>query len=129
MNLHTETNSLMNYFMANKVAGEIKTGVAATILSWTDRSPATIIEVEHKGKSTYITVQYDHYTRVDDNGMSEEQEYEYSRDLEGATLTFRSTNNKGWVAVRKNPETGRWIKGCGYGLLIGQRERYHDFSF
>jgi len=30
--------------------------------------------------------------------------------------------------VYRNPETNRWIKGTG-GLIIGQMEKYYDFTF
>lgn len=130
MRLGTETGSLMNHLMANVVAEEIKIGVGATVLGWTDRSPATVIGVERKGKSIYVTVQYDNYKRTDSNGMSESQEYEYTPDPEGATRTFRSTNGGGWVTVVFNSVTNRWSKSMsGCGLVIGQRERYNDFSF
>lgn len=128
MRLGIDTGSLTNYLIADVVAGELEVGAGATVLSWTDRFPATVIKVEEKGKSVYVTVQYDKYKRIDLNGMSESQSYEYTRDPEGATRVFRSTNGKGWVAVRKNEETGRMVK-CSGGLVIGYREHYHDFSF
>lgn len=131
LNTGTQTNSLVNHLYSRSVIGQPAptVGMGATILGWTDRSPATVVAVFNVGKSEFITVQYDAYKRVDGNGMSECQDYEYSPDLNGVTLTFRKSRNGSWDQVRKSEETGRWAKTGGPGLRIGRRERYYDFSF
>lgn len=97
---------------------EPEVGMGATICMWTDRRPCTVLTVS--GKT--VTIQLDHANRTDKNGMSEEQDYTYERNPNGAILTF---------TLRKN---GRWIKKGdtmehGNSLSIGIREKYHDFSF
>ena len=111
MRLGTETGSLINHFLAkNGVIPEI--GMGATICGWTDRYPATIVKIT----ATQVHVQIDNYTRVDNNGMSESQDYEYSPNPDAPIRIFRKTK-KGL----KN--------ACGDYLSIGRRERYYDYSF
>ena len=73
-------------------------------------------------------MQEDKAKRTDSNGMSESQEYEYSRNLNGSLSNWRFDEGKGWRAVRYN-EKRRLVLTGGGGLRIGEREKYHDFSF
>lgn len=129
MKLGTQTASLVNHLMAGSFGTtDIKIGeTGATILSWTDRHPCTVIEKFKVGKFWYIEVQQDRAVRIDENGMSDSQKWEYSRDTTGIINTFRITEN-GYQHVRKN-ENGRYVKATGYGLSVGRREKFHDFSF
>ena len=123
MKLGTETGSLMNHVFSG-YNDEPAVGMGATILMWSDRSPATIIEVNH----SYIVIQEDRAERVDGNGMSESQSYEYSPDPEGAKRIYRKMKNGRWQEHYINPETKRLVKAGGY-LSIGEREKYYDYSF
>ena len=111
MKLGSETGSLMNHFMTDSKQPQPKVGDGCTICCWTDRHAATIIKVTR----CTVTVQEDKAIRTDKNGMSECQTYEYEPDPNGATMVFRKTKN-GW-------------KSKGYGLLIGFRNHYYDYSF
>ena len=124
MKLGTETGSIINHTMASAATEAPEVGMGATLLGWTDRSPATVIGTVGK----QIIVQEDTYERIDTNGMSECQEYAYSRDPEGHKYTFEMRRGQ-WVEVRHNAETGRWKKAGSKGLRLGTRERYYDFSF
>ena len=101
--------------------------MGATRLLWSDREPATIVEVFTKGKTQYVGVTEDEAKRIDNNGISESQEYEFTPNPDGYVYYYRNSG-KGWEACYKNPETGRFVKGCG-SLLIGQKGKYYDFSF
>jgi hypothetical protein len=132
MKLGRETGSLINHLQSVATRGQPTpaVGMGATVLGWTDRHAATIIDVFNVGKTQYVTVQYDDSRRTDTNGMSESQTYEYTPNPYGIKETYRFSGQTGqWQAVRKNTETGRWKKTSGYGLRIGVREKYHDFSF
>jgi len=95
---------------------DIKVGDGATLMYWSDREPATIIEINKSGKT--IKIQRDKATRVDDNGMSEVQEYEFERDHDGIIYT---------VSKRKN---GLWkIRGTETVVRVGVRDKYYDYSF
>ena len=127
MNLGTETGSLVNHVQSRFKASLPTIGDGATLLGFSDRHPATVVEVYRKGKFDYVVVQSDNYERIDNNGMSESQEYRYSRDEDGSLYTFRLKGDS-WEAVRLDSVTKRFRKTSG-GLRIGVRERYYDFSF
>lgn len=130
MKLGTQTGSLFNHIMANNSIKEIVPGeTGATLLSWSDRAAATVIEVFTKGSFDYVTVQRDIAKRVDNNGMSDCQTYEYTRDPEGSTSTFRIGKSGKFEQVALNEETGRYKKLNYGGLMIGDRREYYDFSF
>lgn len=131
MKLGTQTASLVNHLQSRAVIGQPEpvVGMGATILGWSDRHPATVVETFTAGKFLYIVVQADNYKRVDKNGMSECQDYEFTPNLEGSKTTYRRGADGKWQGVYKNPESGRWIQSKGNGLRIGERDKYHDFSF
>jgi hypothetical protein len=125
--------SLQNRLQERMVIGapEPQIGQGATIMCYSDRHPATIVEIKKIGKATLLTLQQDTAKRIDKNGMSESQEYEYERDLNGYLYYFKQKEpNTRWVHMMLNPETNRLnvVKG-GRGLFIGEREEYYDFSF
>lgn len=93
-------------------------GMAATILGWSDRHPATVVWVSASGKT--CRVRECDARRVDRRGASEAQEYEYSENPAAPEREFR-LGKRGW----RESGTG----GKGNGLRLGRREKYHDFSF
>lgn len=121
MRLGTETGSVINHLLAGSGMPEI--GGPATILLWTDRKPGTVIEWDGK----IAAVQLDDYRRIDSNGMSESQEYEYTSNPNNPICYFRLGKN-GWESVWRNELTNRWKKQSG-GVFFGERERYLDFTF
>jgi hypothetical protein len=134
MKLGTQTGSVINHLQSRMVRGqpEPKVGMGCTILAWTDRYPATIIGHSRQGVNpTVITVIEDKAERMDSNGMSESQSYYYSPDKYGKLWIFRQGKDGVWCEAYISPETGRLrkVKGGGFGLRVGEREMYHDFSF
>jgi len=127
MKLGTQTDSVVNHLYSRMTIGEPKAtvGMGATILSWSDRYAATVTNVD----GNRVTVQRDHAKRVDSNGVSESQDYEYAPDPHGAEYVFRKARSGQWEEVFFNAETGRWNKSGGYGLRIGKRRQYRDFTF
>jgi hypothetical protein len=129
MKLGTQTGSLINHIMANASVKDIVLGeTGATLLSWSDRHAATVIDIFTKGKFEYIVVQEDTVKRVDANGISESQTYEFTRNADGSTKTFRITD-KGFESVYLDNDTNRWKKSSNGGLMIGRREHFYDYSF
>ena len=117
--------SLVNMIMDNQMI-EPKVGDPATLLSWSDRRPATVVSWDvDKG---IVGVQDDDYVRTDKNGFSEDQTYEYTQNTNNPISHYKLTK-KGWKACFKNPQTGRWNTRDYGGLFIGRREKYYDFSF
>lgn len=127
MKLGSETGSLVNHLYSRSASPEPVVGMGATLLSWTDRHPATVIEVNQKKR--YIVVQEDDAVRLDSNGMSESQAYEYSSNPNGSKSIYRKNRKGEWVSHVINPDTGRLVQRRSAGLLLGERDKYHDFSF
>lgn len=126
LELGTQTGSLINHMMSMGDSKEPKIGDGATILSWTDRHPATVVSFDKKRSIVGIT--RDDYRRIDNNGMSECQEYEYTSNPDGPIEYYKKDKNGSWSGVFFNSETKRWNKRGGI-IIIGRRDRYHDFSF
>ncbi len=119
MSLLTPTNSLVNNLMANSKSPTPAVGMGATELQWTDRSPYTIVEVKSASR---IVVQADSSKRIDGNGMSESQDYEYSPNPNGRKVVVTLRKNGRWVAEGQPAKNGTTF-------AIGYRDAYHDFSF
>lgn len=127
MNLGTHTGSLVNHMYSRMTIGEPEptVGMGVTMLSWTDRNAGTIVEVNMKKR--YIAVTEDFAKRVDNNGISESQKYEYTSDLDGYRNYYRKDRKGQWRRCFYN-ENKRLVFGYG-GLVLGRREKYHDFTF
>lgn len=113
MKLGKETGSLVNHVMTSSMHAEPKVGDGATLCGWSDRYAGTIIAVSE----TEIQVREDRAIRTDNNGLSECQSYRYEPNPKGAVHVFRR-NKK-----------GEWKSKIGFGLMVGGRNAYHDFSF
>jgi hypothetical protein len=120
MKLGRETGSLINHMMGNFASPTPVVGMPATICYWTDREPATVVEVRTPRK---IGVKINCANRIDNNGMSEAQDYEYlENEFESQTIYwFSLTKDRRW----RQRGTG----GKGNQLVLGYREKYYDFSF
>jgi hypothetical protein len=91
-------------------------GMGVTINYWSDRDPATVIQVLHNGRR--LILQKDIAVRIDTNGMSECQDYDFFPDAEGSILH---------ASLRKDG-TYRLI-GSQTTVHLGSRRKYHDYSF
>jgi hypothetical protein len=114
----TQTGSLMNYIFSGAKMAAPEIGMGATVLMWSDRHAATIVEVSKSGKR--VGIAEDEAKRVDGNGMSDSQSYEYSPGT-GSVQYFTLRKNGAWV------REGDSMKGAR--LAIGARQHYYDFSF
>lgn len=107
--------SLTNRLMENVKPPVPEVGMGATIVMYSDRHAATVVEVVGPKK---IIVQEDTSTRTDKNGMSENQDYNYSPNPAAPRRTF---------TLRKD---GRWHESkAGTIIRLGERDSYHDFGF
>jgi hypothetical protein len=101
----------------------IQPGHPATICMWTDRDPATVVEVlrfksgDRKGQVRGVVVTMDHWKVVSGSESDGSAEYEYTSRPEGDRLTFLMTK-KGLVR-----------QGSRDRLSLGSRRRYFDPSF
>jgi hypothetical protein len=116
--------SVFNYLMAGSKPGAPEVGMGATILMYSDRHAATIVEVgtNKAGEVNKIVVTRDHYRRTDSLGMTDSgQEYEFTPNPDGAKVTYTKRRNGQFI------EQGSPMRGGG-GILIGHRDHYYDFT-
>lgn len=108
-------SQIWNHVTLSESFAKPEVGMGATVLSYTDRHAYTIVEVSKSGKT--IKIQEDTATRKDANGMSESQDYEFSRNPKGAIYSARF-GKKGWK-----------LMGMTSKVLVGVRDFYYDYSF
>lgn len=102
--------------MNNEKNIEPAIGMGVTICYWSDRIPGTIVQISSSKKTIFI--QEDYYQRIDNNGLSESQEYQYSRNIDGAIHT----------ATRRKDGSFRISKSKTL-VALGHRRKFYDFSF
>ena len=96
-------------------------GMGVTEMCYSDRHPYEIIEVKDE---RHITIRRLDAKRIDNNGMSECQEYEYTSREDAPSYRLYLNNE------------GRWVRRVGKngvdnssGWYVGAAEEYFDFSF
>jgi hypothetical protein len=120
MRIGTETGSVINSIMATGSQKTPEIGMGATVICWSDRKAGTIISVSEKE----FAIQEDYSQRSDSNGMSDSQSYSYTPNSMGYVWTFKR--------VSRGKAKGQWRENGvkdGYGVRIGTRDQYYDFSF
>jgi hypothetical protein len=130
MKLGSDTGSLVNHIQSRATIGQPvpEVGMGATILGWTDRYPATIIDVQIIKGRVYVTVQEDHAKMISGDYYNP-GEYEFTRNPAASFQTWRTTENGMWEGTLFNAKTKRWVKNRGNGLRVGDRDRYNDPHF
>jgi len=108
--------------MENSTQVAPKVGMGATLLYYTDRSAATITNVYKFRNRVHVVVQLDNSTRIDNNGMSDQQNYSYSPNHNSSTAVFTLRKNGKYVMMGA-------LQHNGVSLLIGYRCTYYDYSF
>lgn len=129
MKFGSETGSLVNHLMGSSSQIDPVVDMPATLLSWSDRAAATVTDVFVKNGRTIVEVTYDLSTVVRGSSVDGSAEYRYERDPSGSVRYFRREKTGEWICVRKNEDTGRWVKSGRGGILLGRRETYRDPSF
>lgn len=115
----SQFGSMTNLLYAQGGHPEPEVGMGATILLFSDRHAATIVEVSDDKRS--ITVQRDWAHRTDKGGFSETQEYRYEFCPANPCQEFTLRANGRYVLKGENLRQGRT-------LLIGKRDEYYDFT-
>ena len=124
--------SINNRLWENLQVIEPAKGVGVTFYSWSDRHAGTIQKVWTEGIYTFIGITEDSAKRIDNNGMSESQTYEYTEVPDGHLHIYRRKTdnpNDPWRKVLISERTGRWKLHNDRSISIGWREAYYDFSF
>lgn len=125
MKFGTQTGSLVNHIYSRTKTVDPVVGMGATECMWSDRHAVTIVEVTDK----YLVTQADHCKRVDSNGMSESQEYEYTPNPDAHKQYWKKDKNGAYRQAWHN-ENGRLVfNGSSSHLGIGYRDEFYDYSF
>lgn len=95
-------------------------GMGATLHVGSDSYPATVIQVTRNGKR--VVIQEDIATRIDNNGMSDSQDYTYEPNPEGE-LTVVTLRKDGSYRIE-----GQYGRGSTR-VSIGFRRKYYDYCF
>lgn len=111
--------SLQNRLAESSAMPAPQVGMGVTEMCWSDRHPYEIVAVKD---ARHITVRPLGHKRIDENGFSESQEYEYFSQPDAPTLNLFLTKQ------------GRWRERIGRSLgatcfYVGFAEEYYDFSF
>jgi hypothetical protein len=102
-------------------SGTPELGGGATILSWSDRYPATVIEIipfrsgPRTGQPRIVRVQEDSWEVVSGSASDGSAKYLYFPNPEGMITEFRMAGKK-------------W-SGPGEGIAFGFRDKYYDPHF
>ena len=91
-------------------------GMGVTELMYSDRHPYTVVKISTPKK---IYIQEDDCKRIDNNGFSENQKYEYTPNPTAHIKILRLNKHGRWKEVGQSD---------GSTFLIGQREEYYDFT-
>ncbi len=94
-------------------------GMGATINFHSDSKAATIIQISSKGNR--IVLRQDKAIRVDQNGISESQSYNYETDPEGS-IYFATLRKDGRYRLVGSSVNGKII-------TLDVRREYYDYSF
>jgi hypothetical protein len=125
-----QVGSLINHLAVNSkhLFNMPVIGTGVTFYSWSDRSAGTVVGIFDLSKKI-IEIKHDTATRIDNNGMSDCQNYSYEMDINSRSVFYRWSSKKSqWQGVEKN-EKGRWVLSRGQSISVGNRDAHYDYSF
>ena len=114
--------SLVNHMISAPGQPEPQVGDAATVCMWSDRHPATVVEVlrfktgKRAGQVRAVVIQEDDWKVIKGGEHDGSAEYEYTPNPDARRDTFLVDSR------------GRYGSE-GRRLALGRRERYYDPSF
>jgi hypothetical protein len=117
------TGSLVNRLKETSNKPDPKVGDGATILMWSDREPATVVEVirfttgARKGEVKAVVIQEDNYKVIMGSMHDGSARYNYSRNEDAPRVTYTKDR------------AGRFKNKGGRVLSIGKRDKWYDPSF
>lgn len=117
-----ETGSLVNLVIAGGAQQEPEVGMPATVCMWSDRSPATVVEVlrfktgPKAGQVKGVVITGDSSKLVKGSEQDGSARYEYTSNPDSPYRATYLVNRRGQYVKR----------GGGDKLALGYRERYYD---
>lgn len=124
MKLGPETGSLMNYLQSGSKDNLPNVEKGATELLWTDRRAYFVNSVSKDSKS--CTIERAKAVRIDNNGMSDCQNYRYEREENPVIYNLRFRYGSWYIDHGKDSVYGRYSK---INIKFGYMNAYHDYSF
>lgn len=129
MKPNKDTGSFINMLMSNNSTVP-EVGKGATVLLWTDRHAYEVIEVSNDKKR--VVVQQYFPKRIDKNGMSESQEYEYKELSPVKEVIVWKWG--GWRferdVMKHQQGLTKWVKKYPkVNIIWGVKREYYDYSF
>lgn len=138
--------SLDNRLCEGAIIGEVKIGAGVTELMYSDRHAYTIVAIPD---SKHIIIRECTAIRIDGNGASDCQAYEYQtqekksytqEDLKEDSLTYILMSDRRKKQIKKygigENEKVLTLTKNGYkemgncnGFMVGKRDEYYDYSF
>ena len=126
MHLGKQTGNVFNHLMSRDIFREPVVGEGATVLMWSDRHAATVIEWD--AKRQIVSVQEDKATLVGGHPQTDQQEYSYAANPKAEIQQFKWKD--GWRQLERQGDKMKLTKkGTGRGLLVGHRDEYYDHTF
>lgn len=113
--------SINNRIMEHSKGETPTVGMGVTQCLWSDRVPWEIIEVQD---DRHLLIRRLGHRRIDDNGFSECQEYEYFQVEDAPVYRLFKDKNGRWVQ-----RVGRNGVDRSSGWYVGKAEYYYDFTF
>lgn len=121
-------NPVSNVMLISTSGIEPEYGMGATLCYHNDRHAATIIEVRDYRDTTIIVVQEDLATRIDYNGASFDQRYNFKMNPQGRKYMYMFKEGR-WEGVKINENSGRIVKSRNNpALIIGTKDHFFDFT-
>ncbi len=120
MKLYGSLNNRLDenkYF--NGTENNLKVGTLATEYYWSDRKPYEVVKVINQ---KHIFIRELDAKRIDNNGMSDSQHYEYSSNENNKEIELKFTYGH-WRIIRKDKSSIR------INISFGCAEKYYDYSF
>lgn len=111
--------NLTNRIQEGPAAVKPEVGMGCTILMYSDRHAATIVEVK---SSKLIVIQRDKASRTDKNGQSESQEYSFNPNPEAKREEVSLRKNGLWILKDGTMRNGTVVR-------LGERDEYYDYGF
>lgn len=105
--------------IAERHSNKPEIGMGATEYCWSDRHAYEVVAIKD---DRHITVRRLDYKRVDENGMSDSQDYEFYSNENNRTCELFLTKQGTW-----KERIGRSL-GCNI-FGIGVAREYYDYSF
>lgn len=132
MKLGSETGSLVNHVLSGAKRVEPELGMGATLLSWSDRDAATVVDIvrDGNGKLKRFATTQDEAHVTSGSGHDGSAVYGYVTRADGARSWWMpNRKGDGYDQIRHSSATGRWQKVHSGRIVLGRRETYRDPSF